>query len=124
VRVSKLASGGAINAGALIGNVIILFCKILNPKRHYLPSLSTIGDGEGPGVRRAGGEARISKLASGGAINAGALIGNVIILFCKILNPKRHYLPSLSTIGDGEGPGVRFVSRKDSEEAKAQKSRY
>ena len=57
MRVSKLASVGAINAGALIGNAMILLCNILIPKRNQLPSLSTIGDGEGPGVRRGGGEA-------------------------------------------------------------------
>ena len=60
-------------------------------------------------MERAGGEARISKLANVGAFNAGALIGNAIQLFNKILIPKRNQLPSLSTIGDGEGPEVRRV---------------
>ena len=46
-------------------------------------------------------------------------------LFCLIkFNSEAQLAPSLSTVGDGEGPGVRRVSRKDSEEAKAQKSRY
>ena len=68
----------AFNAGALIGNAMILLCNILIPKRNQLP-LHLL-----PSIERAGGEARISKLASGGAFNAGALIGNGIQLLNKI----------------------------------------